>query len=199
MFVALFRYNSIVGGCLLPMQMNYCLRRKRLWQQEENAKHELTEQEIEFYKELSTALYNIRSVNGKSVPEMAKRCGYSDVYIRNIENFGLENVSPIPAYIVAVYIEACNVKMDDICEGWLNRKDKPAVKETHARRIKYITVGENDLLQRMRKFQVNGSSGSHSFSGTCQSRTWRRTTDSKKSKINSERPLVIILAKTSAT
>ena len=51
--------------------------------------------------------------------------------------------------------------MDDICEGWLNRKDKPAVKETHARRIKYITVGENDLLQRMRKFQVNGSSRIH--------------------------------------
>lgn len=120
-------------------------------------KHELTEQEIEFYKELSTALYNIRSASGKSVPEMAKRCGYSDVHIRNIENFGLENVSPIPAYIVAVYAEACNVKMDDICEGWLNRKDKPAVKETHARRIKYITVGENDLLQRMRAFKHIGS------------------------------------------
>ena len=112
-------------------------------------KHELTEQEIEFYKELSTALYNIRSASGRSVPEMAKRCGYSTVHIRNLENFDLEDVSPIPAYILAVYAEACGAKPDDFFEGWLNRKDKPAVKETHARRIKYITVGENDLLQRI--------------------------------------------------
>lgn len=120
-------------------------------------KHELTDQEIEYYKELSTALYNIRSASGRSVPEMAKRCGYSEVHLRKLENFDLENVSPVPAYIVAVYAEACNVKMDDFCEGWFKKMSKKPKKEVHSRKIKYITIGENDLLQRMRTFRVIGS------------------------------------------
>ena len=119
-------------------------------------KHELTEQEIVFYKELSTALYNVRSASGKSVYEMARRCGYSDIQMRRFENFDVEKVTPIPAYVMAVYAEACNVKLEDLCEGWLNKNSKPLKKEAHARRIKYITVGENDLLQKMRTIKQIG-------------------------------------------
>ena len=121
-------------------------------------KHELTEKETDFYKELSTALFNVRSASGISVYEMAQRCGYSEVHMRKLENFGVEKVSPIPAYILAIYAESCNVKLDDFCGDLLHKKGEPLKKEAHAKKIKYYTVGENDFLQKMREFkQIGGS------------------------------------------
>lgn len=81
--------------------------------------HQLTEDEAKFYKELSTALYNVRTGSGVALSKMAQRCGYSEVHMRKLENLGMggEKAKPIPSYVMAVYAETCGVKMDDLCES----------------------------------------------------------------------------------
>ena len=122
--------------------------------------HKLSDDEIMFYKELSTALYNVRTGNGVPLIQMAKRCGYSENHMRTYENLGLgrEKVSPIPSYIMAVYAETCGVKIDELCESWLSKEKKETEKEKHSKRIKYLSVGENDLLQTLRAFKKIGDS-----------------------------------------
>lgn len=122
--------------------------------------HKLSDDEIMFYKELSTALYNARSGSDASLLQMAKRCGYSETHMRKLENLGMgvEKVSPIPSYVMAVYAEACGVKIDDLCAAWFSKTKEITKKEEHAKRIKYLSVGENDLLQTLRTYKKIGDS-----------------------------------------
>lgn len=103
-------------------------------------------------------MYNVRRASGFPLSMLSKICGYSEPSLRKMENFDIRKGAPIPAYVMASYAKACDAPLEDLCSSWLSeKKEEQPQKEKHAKKPKYISVAEIDILQKMRSYGRIGS------------------------------------------